>query len=115
MRNDGRRRLAPALLSGVVFPGLGQLVTGHPWRALGFGGGTVALLVLVVRRVLSEAERLLPQDQLALLDPTLPFAMAVEIQRANGSFFLAATLGLAALWIGSIVDAWLAERPKRGR
>jgi len=48
-----------------------------------------------------------------LLDPTLPFRMAIEIQRANASFFLAVTLGIVALWLGSILDAWLEERRKR--
>jgi hypothetical protein len=114
-KDGGRRRWGPVLLSGLVFPGLGQLVAGHPWRALGFGGGSVALLVVTVRRVVAEAERLLPQDQFALLDPALPFTMAAEIQRANASFFLAATIGLVALWLGSMLDAWFADRRQRPR
>jgi hypothetical protein len=112
-KDGGRRRWGPVLLSGLVFPGLGQLVAGHPWRGLGFGAGSVALLVLTVKRVLGEAERLLPQDQMELLDPTLPFRMAAEIQRANAPFFLAMTLGIVALWLGSMLDAWLADRPKQ--
>lgn len=94
------------LLSGLVFPGLGQLVTGHPWRALGFGGASVALLVAVVVRVVRETLRLLPEDADALLDPALPFRLAVEVHRANSAFFLWVTLGIVALWIGSMADAW---------
>jgi len=48
VKHVGRRRWGPVLLSGLVFPGLGQLVAGHPWRALGFGAGSVALLALTV-------------------------------------------------------------------
>jgi hypothetical protein len=99
-------RWKPVLLSGLVFPGLGQLVTGHPWRALGFGGGSVALLVAVVLRVIRETRRLLPEDEGALLDPALPFRLAVEVHRANAGFFLWATLGIVALWLGSMADAW---------
>lgn len=101
-----RQGWRPVLLSGLVFPGLGQLVTGHPWRALGFGGGSVALLVAVVARVVRETQRLLPEDAEALLDPALPFRLAVEVHRANAAFFLWATLGIVALWIGSMADAW---------
>ena len=98
----GRRRAA--LLSALVFPGAGQLATGHPWRALAFGGPSVALLVAVVRRVMRETERLLPTDADALLDPALPFRLAVEVHRANASFFLWVTLAIVALWLGSIAD-----------
>lgn len=102
-----RDRWKPVLLSGLVFPGLGQLKIGHPWRALGFAGSSVALLVAVVLRVIRESTRLLPEDEVALLDPALPFRMALEIHRANASFFFWATFGIVALWIGSIADAWL--------
>jgi hypothetical protein len=108
--NAGRGRLRPALLSGLVFPGLGQLVVGHVWRALFFGGSSIALLALVVRRVIGETQRMIPEDPDALLDPTLPFRLALEVQRANAAFFLWATLGVVALWAGSIADAWLSSR-----
>jgi hypothetical protein len=104
------------LLSALVFPGLGQLVTGHPWRALAFAGSSVALLVAVVRRVIRETDRLMPEDPTAILDPALPFRLAVEIHRANASFFLWATVGIVAIWLASIVDAWhCAPRPSPGR
>jgi hypothetical protein len=93
------------LLSGLVFPGAGQLASGHPWRALFFGGSSAALLVAVVRRVMSETERLLPTDAEALLDPVLPFRLAAEVHRANASFFLWVTVGIVALWLGSMADA----------
>ena len=101
-------RLRPALLSGLVFPGLGQLVTGHPWRGLAFGGGSTALLAAVVLRVMRETRRLMPEDPVALLDPALPFRLAVDIHHSNASFFSWATAGIVGLWLGSIADAWLA-------
>jgi hypothetical protein len=104
-----------ALLSGLVFPGAGQLATGHPWRALAFGGPSAALLVAVVRRVMRETERLLPTDADALLDPALPFRLAVEVHRANASFFLWVTLALVALWLGSIIDCYARPARSAGR
>ncbi len=97
-------RWRPVLLSGLVFPGLGQLVTGHPWRALFFSASSLALAAAVVARVMRETQRLMPADPVALLDPMLPLTLAVEIQRANASFFFWATLGILALWVGAIVD-----------
>jgi hypothetical protein len=96
------------LLSGLVFPGLGQLVLGRPWRALGFAGASVAVLVAVVVRVAAEARRLMPTEPEELLDPALPFRLAAQIQAANGSFFLWATFVVILLWLGSMADAWLA-------
>jgi hypothetical protein len=89
-----------------VLPGLGQLVSGHPWRALGFAGGSIGLLVAVVLRVIRETGRLLPEDEASLLDPALPFRLAIQVQQENAGFFLWTTLALTALWIGAMVDAW---------
>ena len=111
MRGITSGRTRAALLSGLVFPGLGQLVTGHPWRALAFGGPSAALLVAVVLRVARETERLLPPEPEALLDPALPFRLAAEIHRANASFFVWVTVGIVALWLGSIADAWASSPP----
>ena len=99
-----RGRWRPVFLSGLVLPGLGQLVTGHPWRALFFSAPSLALVVAVVGRVMRETRRLMPVDPVALLDPMLPFTLAVEIHRANASFFFWATVGILALWVGAIVD-----------
>jgi len=107
---DAPNRWRPVLLSGLVFPGLGQLATGHPWRALAFGGGSAALLVAVVVRVIRETQRLLPEDADALLDPLLTFKLALEVHRANAAFFSFVTLGIVALWIGAMADAWLSAR-----
>jgi hypothetical protein len=103
----------PVLLSGLVFPGLGQLVAGRPWRALFFSGSSVVLLVAVFIRVMRETQRLLPDEPEALLDPALPFQLAAEIHRANASFFFWATLGIVALWLGSTAEAFLHRDDRR--
>jgi hypothetical protein len=51
----------------------------------------------------------MPQELEALLDPALPFRLAVEMHRQNASFFFWATLGIVALWLGSMADAWLSS------
>ncbi len=112
----------PVLLSGLVFPGLGQLVSGHPWRGLVYALGSVVVLVVVVRRVARETLARLPEDPTAI-DPFFPFRLAHEIQTDNAAFFWWLTLALVALWAGSIVDAWRTSaiagakepRPSSGR
>jgi hypothetical protein len=99
------------LLSGLVFPGLGQLGSGHPVKGLAFALGSLAVVVALVRRVARETLVRLPTD-LAEIDPLLPFRLAHEIHRDNAAFFLWITLALVALWAGSIVDAWLSASPR---
>jgi len=107
VRPGARRRPSwrPVLLSGLVFPGLGQLVSGHPWRGLVYALGSLVVLVAVLRRVARETLARLPEDPTAI-DPLFPFQLAHEIQADNAAFFFWLTLALVALWAGSIIDAW---------
>jgi hypothetical protein len=111
----GRKRgpWKPVLLSGLVFPGLGQLVSGRPWRGLVFALGTLVALAFVLRRVARETLARLPEDPTAI-DPLLPLRLAHEIQAANASFFFWLTLVLAVLWAGSVLDAWWASSDAKG-
>jgi hypothetical protein len=98
-------RWKPALLSALVFPGLGQLVTGRLLPALVFGGSSVVLVALLIQRVVRETLPRLPEDPVALFDPLLAFRLAAEIQRDNAGFFLAVGFGIVAVWLASILDA----------
>ena len=112
-RAAGRGPWRSVLLSGLVFPGLGQWTCGHPWRALAFGGSSVAPLVAVVVRVMRETQRLMPEDPVAILDPGLPFRLAIQVHRDNASFFFWATLWIVAIWLASMADAWICGRSAR--
>jgi hypothetical protein len=101
----GRTRWRPVLLSGLVFPGLGQVTSGHPGRGLAFAVGSAVAIVALVRRVARETLARLPTDP-AEFDALLPFRLAHEIHHDNAGFFLWITLALVALWAGAIVDAW---------
>ncbi len=99
-------------LSGLVFPGLGQLLCGQPLRGLAFATGSLAVAVALVLRVAKETLGRLPTDP-AEIDPLLPLRLAHEIQRDNANFFFWITLLLVALWVGSIADAWWTSRSQR--
>ena len=108
----GRSPWRSPLLSGLVLPGLGQLVSGQPIRGLVFAGVTLAALVVLVRRVAQETMARLPEDP-TTLDPMFPLQLAHEIQRDNAGFFLGITALLVVVWAASIVDAWRTSRPDR--
>ena len=114
--SPGARRRTPwrpVLLSGLVFPGLGQFVSGHLWRGLVYALGSLAILTVVLRRVARETLARLPEDPTAI-DPLFPFRLAHEIQADNAAFFFWLTLALVAVWAGSVVDAWRTS-PSSGR
>lgn len=100
------------LLSGLVFPGLGQVVSGHPFRGLAYGVGSLVVAVALVQRVAVETFRRLPSDP-AQIDPFLPLRLAREIRQDNATFFFWITVALLAFWGGSVVDAWVSERHRR--
>jgi hypothetical protein len=84
------------------------MVGGHPWRGLVYAGGSVLILITVLRRVAQETLARLPEDPTAL-DPLFPFRLAHEIHASNAAFFAWLTLALAVLWVGSVLDAWRAS------
>lgn len=106
-----RGRWRSVWLSGLVFPGLGQLMCGRPLRGLAFATGSLIVAVALVLRVAKETLARLPTD-LAEFDPLLPLRLAHEIQRDNAGFFFWITLVLVALWAGSIADAWWTSRSR---
>lgn len=109
------RRRGPwrsVLLSGLVFPGLGQLLCGQPLRGLLFGTGSLVVAVALVHRVAKETLARLPTDPTEI-DPLLPLRLAHEIRVDNAAFFFWATLALVALWAASIADAWWTTRSRR--
>jgi len=112
---DGRWRAA--LLSALVFPGLGQLKGRRYASALAFGAPSLVLLGVLFRRVWLEAQARLPTDPDELLgrlldDPGWPLHLAEQIQRENGSFFLWITIAILVVWAVSVWDAWRGAAPK---
>jgi diadenosine tetraphosphate (Ap4A) HIT family hydrolase len=104
-----RRRLSPVLLSGLVWPGLGQLAKGEWTKGLLIVAGTLAAFGGLVVRVWEEATRRLPVDP-ADFDLSLVFDMAAAIRRDNATFFSGVTAVLVGLWALAVADAWRGRR-----
>ncbi len=99
------RGVSPVLLSGLVWPGLGQLASGHLRKGLLIVAGTLAAFGLLVVRVADEALRRMPTDP-ADFDLVRLFEMAGAIRQDNAAFFTGITAVLVGLWAFAVVDAW---------
>ena len=111
-----RARWRPALLSALVFPGMGQLAQRRWTTALVYGAGSLALVAVLLLRVYTEVNARLPKDPTELLDrlagdPGWPLQLAAEIQRDNAAFFIGLTLAIVVVWILSVWDAWQNSAP----
>jgi diadenosine tetraphosphate (Ap4A) HIT family hydrolase len=102
-------RMSPVLLSGLVWPGLGQLVSGHAAKGLLFFAGTLAAFGWLFVRVTEEALRRLPTDD-AGFGLGQVFEMASAIRRDNAAFFSGITAVLVGLWVLAVADAWRDRR-----
>ena len=102
-------RLRAALLSGLVFPGVGQLRYGQRGRGLAFAFGAGVPLLALLRRIVGEVRTSLPPDPSLLgIGEILQMAHAIQA-RAFGALWGWFAL-LAAIWLASVWDALRIER-----
>jgi hypothetical protein len=105
------RSLKAALLSALVFPGVGQLFLKRPLRAMlfllpaliaavYFAGAVLDPMLAIARDILSGALE---------FDPLL-IEQRVEASRIDSGMMNAAAAVMVVAWIASAVDAWLLGR-----
>ena len=102
------------LLSGLVWPGAGQLKNGERLKGLLFGLASLALLAIFSWRVAGDATSVLLQTQgpMGLLEMV---SLAEEIrERSSGELGLITTL-LMLLWGASVFDAWRGATTRKPR
>lgn len=98
------------LLSGLVFPGAGQLYLQRPLRACAFMVPAAAALALLARTLLVTAHDISGMIMSGKIAPQLD-AIAAEVERRGGAGDNEwAVLLLLLVWAGSALDAWLLGR-----
>lgn len=106
---ENRRRpvspWTPALLSGLLWPGAGQLRNGRGLKGLAFALGSALVLGRIAWRVATDAIEVLLAAP-APLDFLGVWALAEEIRGRHAAELGSLTFVLLALWAASIVDAW---------
>jgi hypothetical protein len=113
------KALKGALLSGLVFPGLGEFVLKSYGRGVAFVVLTLACLGTLVGTAVQRAEVALEVVQAAgeAVDlDTISKAASDAVTHGGGGLALAALLLLALCWVASIVDAyWIGRKADAGR
>lgn len=107
--------LRAVLLSGLVFPGLGQWLLGYRIRAVAFMLAVSICLVVIVHQATQQAYAVLDQLQAAgsALDMATIWDTAAQATRnIDSSVVQQALIALMLLWVVSMVDAYRAGRLK---
>lgn len=104
-----------ALLSGLVFPGAGQLYLKRIARGLAFIVPTAFFASILFSSMFDRAQDLLTRIESGSL-PLNTDALMVAIAQQGDAGWLPSLAGwvMLACWIGSTVDAWLLGRPGSG-
>ena len=102
------------LLSGLVWPGAGQIKNGERLKGMLFGLVSLALLAFFAWRVAADATAVLLEAP-GPLGPLEMWSLAEEIRGRNAGQLSGLTTLLMLLWGGSVLDAWRgATRKARG-
>lgn len=110
------RAAAAALLSALVFPGVGHFYLRRPRRAWLFLVPALLAAVVWFGNVTSEVSTLLDQVENGTLAPD-PAAIAARMEAQGGQspFISFAGIVFVVFWAGSIVDSIVVARSSRPR
>ncbi len=102
-----KRPVVAALLSGLVFPGAGQLYLKRPLRACLFLVPAALAVAVFINDVVSRASDMLDQINAGTL-PLDPAALAAQLERQDGGSMLGSVSAavMIACWVLSVLDAW---------
>ncbi|HEY5998605.1 MAG TPA: hypothetical protein VI078_04795 [bacterium] len=102
--------LRGALLSGLVYPGLGQIAQKHHGRGIALIGVVSASLLVIVTTVVREVQAVL--DKVAVGGGAYDLgSILAEVDRVSGgrspTATKVATVAIVCCWVAGIVDAWV--------
>ena len=102
------------LLSGLVYPGLGQLLSGHKRSGLTFVLGTSAGLIVLFYRLMKRAFRFVEQALPKLADEALDLQTLKELveRSSNGGWWIEnmCLIVIVGCWLAAIVHAYVAGK-----
>ena len=101
-----RHKLIPAALSGLVLPGAGQIYNGERVKGAVLIAATLAILGAALYVTWDAAVGIIFSPGPGQAAPDI-YGLLHSVVRINRVFYLRALLGLLAIWVYSIVDAYL--------
>ncbi len=105
--------LQAVLLSALVFPGVGQIVSGHKKRGWSIVAVCLLLLIFFIREIMLRAYAVLEkmQQQGVMPDINTVSQLSAELSGFSDNLMLnGLLLALIAVWLLSIVDAYWCAR-----
>ena len=98
------------LLSGLVYPGVGQLLAGHKRSGLIFVLGTSAGLIVLFYRLMQRAYRIMEQALPRVADGSLDLQTIKQLvaHRSTGGWGIEnfCLVGIIGCWLAAIVHAY---------
>ncbi|MCW9030276.1 MAG: DUF5683 domain-containing protein [Gammaproteobacteria bacterium] len=98
-----------ALLSALVFPGVGQIVNGHKKRGWSFIGLMMVILYLLISKIMQQASMVIAEMQKkgTPINVEEISKLSSELVSFSDNMFLnIALLLLIVTWIVSVIDAY---------
>ena len=97
-----------ALLSGLIFPGVGQLSLGYKKRGWLFVGASLVFLYLIISEIIQAAYSVVAEMQKnGVIDvETISNTTSAMVSFSDNSFLNVLLLLLIAGWVVSIIDAY---------
>lgn len=100
-----------ALISALLFPGLGHFVLKRAMRGCLFIVPTLLAIGVLLRTTLALADQLVAEIQSGALPFDIPLIMErISAAGNDDPTTNAASLVILVCWLGSIIDAWWLER-----
>ena len=101
-----------AILSGLGFPGVGQIMLGRKWEGIAFiivtTGAILAIVYSAVQRIPLILEKLIPEMERGTLTLTMIFKETHKITAMGGTALEQISLWLIIIcWVLSLVHAYL--------
>jgi hypothetical protein len=103
--DDRRRRLRAAPLSGLVFPGAGQIYLGARARGAALVFATLLALGMLLVRLFDVVLARVPETP--VLDPVEAWRLSWSIMEETRGELTSLTLLIVGIWAVSVLDAWL--------
>ncbi|MET3131927.1 TM2 domain-containing membrane protein YozV [Oxalobacteraceae bacterium GrIS 1.11] len=107
-----KRSIKAALLSALVFPGIGHFTLGRAARGCLFLLPSALGAFYLVRQVSENANRIVDQIMNGSL-PADPQVIAANLSAVEGTLPTLALTVCALCWIGAIIDSFLIGAPPR--
>lgn len=102
-----------ALVSALLFPGLGHLLIKRPMRGCLFIVPTLLAIGLLLRSTLTLADSIVAEINSGVLPLDLtPIIARINAAGADDPLLNGAGLVILVCWVGSVVDAWWLERDR---